>query len=82
MRFHNFLRSKQSLPPWLFPPKECLRSCLWLKFSQFSLSMQSAMPQTECPGLCFLLVQLVYLYNNRIFTNWQEDSCAPSLPGS
>lgn len=54
MRFHNFLRSKQSLLPWLFPPKECLRSCLWLKFFQSFLCLhRSAMPQIECQAYFF-----------------------------
>lgn len=66
MRFHNFLRSKQSLPPWLFPPKECLRSCLWLKFSpSFSLSTQKCNAPNRMPALFSLLVQLAHSYNNR-----------------
>lgn len=61
MRFHNFLRSKQFLPPWLYPLKECLCYCFWLIFSPKFYLHRSAVAQTERQPY-FLWWSSLYMY--------------------
>lgn len=61
MRFHNFLRSKQSLPHYLSPLKEHLHSYFGLNvFPKFSCLCRSAMSQTmptRFGGLAHMLLE-------------------------
>lgn len=57
MRFHNFLRRKQSLPPRSSPPKECLHSCFWHNLPpKFSLSIQKCSAPNKVPAPFSLVV--------------------------